>query len=84
MLSAGQLRGIRLDDPKLIAVSLHRMARYVLVGKLSHKLANCVGQLASIALRAHDTADIAERLDALEAALDGRDTTTAGGRHAKR
>ncbi|TNF32514.1 MAG: hypothetical protein EP329_09945 [Deltaproteobacteria bacterium] len=84
VLSAGQLRGIRLDDPKLVAVSLHRMARYVLAGKLSHKIANCVGQLASVALRAHDIAEIADRLDALEAALESRDTTTAGGPHAKR
>ncbi|MCA9518068.1 MAG: hypothetical protein KC635_24185 [Myxococcales bacterium] len=75
VLTARQASGIRLDDPKLIPVALHRVARMVLTGKLSPQVANCFAYLSSMAIRAHDTADLAVRLDELEEALTGRGAT---------
>lgn len=71
VLTAGQTRGLRLSDPKLIPATLERVGRRVLRGELNHKLANCYGYLASIALRAHDVGQLAERIELLEATLDG-------------
>ena len=65
-LSVGQTRGLKLADPGAIPATLERIGRRVLRGELDHRLANCYGYLASIAIRAHDVADLQERLALLE------------------
>lgn len=62
---------MRLADPQDIPRTLERIGRRVLRGELNHKLANCYGYLASIAIRAHDVGQLAARIELLEAALDG-------------
>ena len=71
VLTEGQTRGLRLADPRDIPKTLERIGRRVLRGELNHKLANSYGYLASIAIRAHDVGQLAERIELLEAAIDG-------------
>lgn len=76
-LSKAEARGIKLADPCAMPRTLERLARYVLTGRLDPKVANCAAYLAATAIRASETAELAERLALLERAAELQEATHA-------
>ncbi|TNF22909.1 MAG: hypothetical protein EP329_28145, partial [Deltaproteobacteria bacterium] len=67
-ITVGQARRLNIADPKKVPETLNRVARWMLTGAIRPDLARTFAYLAQVAVRASDVADLAERLDALEAA----------------
>ena len=65
-LDEGQAEKIRLANPKEVPRTLELIARWAATGALDAKIANAIGALASTTVRAADTAELEQRLEALE------------------
>ncbi len=65
---------VRIDGTADVLVLLSETASQVRRGELDHRVANCLGYLASVLLRALQQGELEERIAALEAAARG--TTT--------
>lgn len=72
VLSEVEAATIQLADQKAVPASVEFLAQAVLTGRVDAHIGSTVGYLASIAVRAADSADLAVRLEALEEALKAR------------
>jgi hypothetical protein len=71
VLSKEEAASIKLADPRAVPATLEMVARWAATGAMETRVANAIAVCAATAIRASDSADLARRLDVLEAAFPG-------------
>jgi hypothetical protein len=65
-----------MQEPRDVPGTVEQVARWVAVGRIEARLANCLGFLATTALRASEVSDLASRICEIEVALRLRRRST--------